>query len=110
MDQGLFNNNQIINELNLIWKNIEIKINRLKEKIEFKIRDILLYNNDSINSQDDLESKIREKFNEADRRLLNYGYLDNYWRRKIRNNWSKIYTDRRKKLQQKIQGISDICL
>ncbi len=60
-------------------ENIEIKINRLKEKIEFKIRDILLYNNDSINSQDDLESKIREKFNEADRRLLNDGYLDNYW-------------------------------
>ncbi len=60
-------------------ENIEIKINRLKEKIEFKIRDILLYNNDSINSQDDLESKIREKFNETDRRLLNDGYLDNYW-------------------------------
>ena len=53
---------------------------------------------------------IGEEFHGADRRLLNYGYLDNYWRRKIRNNWSKIYTDRRKKLQQKIQGISDICL
>ncbi len=57
-----------------------------------------------------LESMIGEEFDGADRRLLNYGYLDNYWSRKIRNNWSKIYTDRRKKLQQKIQGISDICL
>ncbi len=94
MDQILFENNQIINELNHTWNNIETKINRLKEKIEFKMRDILLYYNNSINSQDELELKIKEELNEADRRLLENRDMDNYLCRNIRNNWSRI--DRRK--------------
>ena len=70
--------------------------------------DILLYNNDSINSQYDLESIIREEFEGVDRRLLENRDMDNYLRRNIRNNWSRI--DRRKKLEEKIKGISDIFL
>ena len=65
--------------------------------------DILLYNNDSINSQGDLALKIKEEFNEADKKLLENIDIDNYWRRKIRNNWSGIDTDRRKKLEEKNQ-------
>jgi len=110
VNQSLFENNQIINELNHTWNNIETKIKRLKEKIEFKIKDILLYNNDSINSQYDLESIIREEFEGADRRLLENRDMDNYLRRNIRRNWSKIFTNRRKKLEEKIKGISGIFL
>ena len=110
VDQSLFENNQIINELNRTWNNIETKINRLKEKIENKFRDILLYDNDSINSQGDLGLKIKEDFNEADIRLLNDGEMDKYLHRNIRNNWSNICSDRRKKLEEKIKGISGICL
>ena len=72
--------------------------------------DILLYNNDSINSQGDLALTIKEESNEADKKLLENIDIDNYWRRKIRNNWSGIDTDRRKKLEEKIKGISDIFL
>ena len=110
VNQSLFNNNQIINELNRTWNNIETKIIRIKEEIEFKIRDILLYNNDSINSQGDLALTIKEELNEADRKLLENIDIDNYWYRKIRNNWSGIDTDRRKKLKEKIKGISGIFL
>ena len=86
----LFNNNQIINELNSTWNFIETKIARIKEKVEFKIKDILLFNNDSINFQDDLESKIKEVFKEEDRKLLNDIDEDDYLRRNIKNKQSKI--------------------
>ena len=52
------------NQIDIIW---EEKTTRLKEKIEIKSMDILLYNNDSINSQGDLALKIKEEFNEADK-------------------------------------------
>ena len=79
-----------MNELNSTSNIIEIKITRIKEKIEFKIKDILLFNNDSINSQNDLESKSKEKLNEADRKLLNDIDEDDYLSLNIRNKWSKI--------------------
>ena len=79
-----------MNELNSTSNIIEIKITRIKEKIEFKIKDILLFNNDSINSQNDLESNIKEKLNEADRKLLNDIDEDDYLSLNIRNKWSKI--------------------
>ena len=63
---------------------------------------ILLYNNNSINSQGDLALKIKEEF-KADRKLLENIDMNNYWRRKIRNNWSGIDKDRRKKLEEKNQ-------
>ena len=63
--------------------------------------DILLYYNDSINSQGDLALTIKEELNEADRKLLENIDIDNYWCRKIRNNWSRIDTDRRKNQKYK---------
>ncbi len=72
--------------------------------------DILLYNNDSINSQGDLALKIKEEFNEADKKLLENIDINNYWCRKIRNNWSGIDIDRKKKLEEKIKDISGIFL
>ena len=72
--------------------------------------DILLYNNDSINSQGDLAIKHKKEFNEADKKLLENIDMNNYQSRKIRNNWSGIDTDRRKKLKEKIKGISCIFL
>ena len=88
------------NQIDIIW---EEKTTRLKEKIEIKSMDILLYNNDSINSQGDLALKIKEESNEADKKLLENIDMNNHQSRKIRNNWSGIDTDRRKKLKEKNQ-------
>ena len=62
------------NQIDIIW---EEKITRLKEKIEIKSMNILLYNNDSINSQGDLALKIKEEF-KADRKLLENIDMNNY--------------------------------
>ncbi len=70
VNSNLFNNNQIINAFNRTWNKIKTKKSRIKEKIDIKIREILLYNNDSINSQDNLQSKIKDEFNYADRTLI----------------------------------------
>ena len=40
--------------------------------------DILLYNNDSINSQGDLAIKHKKEFNEADKKLLENIDMNNY--------------------------------
>ncbi len=63
------------NQIDIIW---EEKTTRLKEKIEIKSMDILLYNNNSINSQGDLAIKHKKEFNEADKKLLENIDIDNY--------------------------------
>ena len=80
-----------MNELNSTSNIIEIKKTRIKEKIEFKIKDILLFNNDSMNFQNDLESKIKEKLNEADRKLLNDIDEDDYLSLNIEINGVKLH-------------------
>ena len=68
---NIFDCNQIKNELNRVWNNINEQKGRLKDKIEYKIMNIILYNKDSIYSINNLRDKIISDFHEEERRLFN---------------------------------------
>ena len=106
VDSNLFNNNQIINAFNNTWNKIETKKSRIKEKIDIKIREILLYNNDSINSQDNLSSKIKDEFNNADRTLIENSDIHEYLNTNSRKYWHQFNEQRKTKLEEKIVGIN----
>lgn len=109
---NIFDCNQIKNELNRVWNNINEQKGRLKDKIEYKIMNIILYNKDSIYSINNLRDKIISDFHEEERRLFNK-FEENikyFLNRIIRNTWAQINNERKRKVEEKIDKIKDIFL